>query len=76
MGKLGHKKIPYTDKFGNEIDVNTREGLYTVLNDLFADCKTKEQCSTLLESIHLMASHAELDRVEEILKEQENEMER
>ena len=45
------KKIIYTDKFGNQVDVNTVEGIHIILNDVLALCETENACMCAKENV-------------------------
>lgn len=45
------KKIIYKDEFGNKINVNSKEGICTIFNDVLSTCKTKNEAMCVEENI-------------------------
>ncbi|MCI8378696.1 MAG: hypothetical protein HFH72_09285 [Lachnospiraceae bacterium] len=66
MSKEKHIEIFYTDEHENKIDVNTIEGFSSVLNDLFSECKTENQCDCLYGNIEEMLKKSKRNRMLEI----------
>ena len=60
------KKIIYTDEFGNQVDVNTVEGIHTILNDVLALCETENACMCVKENVKASVEKCYKTRVQEI----------
>lgn len=60
------KKIIYTYEFGNQIDVNTVEGIHTILNDVFVLCETENACMCVKENVNASVEKCYKTRIQEI----------
>lgn len=67
MSKSKHKEIFYTDEYGNKIDINSREGISAILNDLFSACITENQCVCTYENMKDLLEKARKNKMLKIM---------
>ena len=60
------KKIIYTDKNKNEIDVNSVNGIFVILNDIMDNCNDENICLCVKENIKACIEKCYNDRIKEL----------
>lgn len=60
------KKIIYTDKNKNEIDVNSVNGIFVIFNDIMDNCNDENTCLCVKENIKACIEKCYNDRVKDL----------
>lgn len=60
------KKIIYTDKNKNEIDVNSVNGMFVIFNEIMDSCNDKNACLCVKENIKACIEKCYNDRINEL----------